>query len=130
MKLVVSEDGSGLARELWASREQIASSILSYPEGRAALSAARRARRLTTSSHAKAVAEFESAQRELRLLGLDRTLTRHAGELADRFGLRGYDALHLASALALVGDAVAVVSWDRQLRQAAWRSGCRVAPAL
>jgi predicted nucleic acid-binding protein len=126
---VVNEDGSDIAAELWASRQPAASSILSYPEGRAALSAARRARRFTASAYAKALSRFEAVQGELRLIGLDRASTHHAGELADRFGLRGYDAVHLATALALVGE-TAVVTWDRQLRKAASRSGCRVAPEL
>jgi predicted nucleic acid-binding protein len=41
--------------------------------------------------------------------------------------LRGYDAVHLASALAL-GDAITFVSWDRELRRAAAQSGCALAP--
>ena len=56
------------------------------------------------------------------------SLSRQAGELAEQLGLRGYDAVHLASALTL-GDATTVVTWDEELRRAAAGSGCAISPA-
>ena len=55
-------------------------------------------------------------------------LAHQAGELAERFALRGYDAVHLATALA-IGEVVTFVSWDHDLRRAATRSGRAIAPA-
>ena len=126
IKLVVAEDGSELASELWETRHPAASSILAYPEGRAALGAAQRGGRLTASAHAKAVEDFEAIQDELLLVGVDVLLTREAGDLAEQLGLRGYDAVHLASALAL-GEPTTVVTWDRDLGRAAERVGLGVA---
>lgn len=103
--------------------------MLSYPEGRAALAAARRAKRLTESAYARALADFEELQHELAVVQVDRSLARQAGELADDLGLRGYVAVHLASALTLSVNGVTVVSWDRDLTGAALASGCAVAPA-
>jgi uncharacterized protein len=126
---VVIEDGSDDAAELWETDLPAASSILSYAEGRAALAAARRRRRLAAGAHAQAAADFEDLQRELMIVGIDRRLAHRAGELADEVGLRGYDAVHLASALALGGaQAVTVVSWERELSRAAAQCGCAVAP--
>jgi len=117
-----------LVAELWATSHRAASSILSYPEGRAALAAARRGERLGADGHSRAREELESLQSELLLVGVDGPLARHAGQLADEFALRGYDAVHLASALAL-GSATTLISWDRDLKRAAMQSGCAVAPA-
>jgi uncharacterized protein len=103
------------------------SSILSYPEGRAALAAARRGARLTIAAHAHALESFESLHDELSLIGIDVQLARAAGELAEKSALRGYEAVHLASALS-AGDAVTLVSWDEDLRLAAARNGCALAP--
>jgi predicted nucleic acid-binding protein len=125
---VIVEDGSELVAELWSTRHQAASSVLSYPEGRAALAAARRGARLSVKGHSRARAEFESLQSELLLVGIDVSLARQAGQLTDEFALRGYDAVHLASALA-VGGATTLISWDQNLRRAATQSGCAVAPA-
>jgi uncharacterized protein len=67
-------------------------------------------------------------QNELLLVGVDAPLAREAGDLAEQLGLRGYDAIHLASALAL-GEATTVVTWDEELRRAAAGAGCATAPA-
>ena len=71
IKLVVAEDGSDLVAELWETRHPAASSILAYPEGRAALAAAQRGGRLTAADHVKAVEDFETIQDELVLIGVD-----------------------------------------------------------
>jgi uncharacterized protein len=117
-----------MVAELWGTRLRAASSILCYPEGRAALAAARRGRRLGATEHGRARKEFESLQSELALVGIDGALARRAGELAEKLELRGYDAVHLASALALGADTT-LVTWDKDLKRAAARSGCAVAPA-
>ena len=127
MKLVIVEVGSELVAELWDAPVEAAAGILCYPEGRAAPAAARRGGRLSSSAYGRACEEFESLQSELLLVGIDQPLAREAGELAERHGLRGYDAVHLASALAL-GAGTTLVSWDEDLRRAAAQSGCPVAP--
>ena len=66
-------------------------------------------------------------QSELALVGIDGRLARGAGELAEEHKLRGYDAVHLASALALGSD-ITLVTWDEDLRRAAAQRGCAVAP--
>ncbi len=112
---------------MWAAPVDGAASLLSYPEGRAALAAARRGGRLSVTGHSRALQQFEALQSELLLVGIDRTLARQAGTLAEELGLRGYDAVHLASALAL-GSTTTLVSWDEDLRRAAAESGCGLAP--
>jgi predicted nucleic acid-binding protein len=127
VKLLVVEEGSDAAAELWNSAQPVAASILIYPEGRAALAAARRGGRLTKTGHARALAEFEDLRRDLISVGVDDDLARRAGELAEDLGLRGYDAVHLATALELGDEDVAVVTWDADLRRATERVGLVVA---
>ena len=62
--------------------------------------------------------------------GARRRCDRCAGELADERALRGYDAVHLASALALGPGETVLVTWDRDLGNAAVGAGLAVAPAL
>lgn len=57
---------------------------------------------------------------------MDAALARKSGELAERLGLRGYDAVHLASALALGDGEVALITWDLDLRAAAENMGLGV----
>jgi predicted nucleic acid-binding protein len=101
---------------------------LSYPEGCAALAAAKRNKRLAIKTHARARAEFESLHREMLVVGIDQQLAGHAGDLADTFDLCGYDAVHLATALELSTD-ITLVTWDADLRRAAAQAGCGIAPA-
>jgi predicted nucleic acid-binding protein len=62
-------------------------------------------------------------QRELVQVGVDDALAHDAGELAEALALRGYDAVHLASALALGDEEVALITWDGDLSSAAERMG-------
>lgn len=127
MKLVVAEDGSDLAAELWGSAYPAASSILAYPEGRAALAAARRMDRLGKKAHQEAREAFEELFGELVAIGVDEALAARAGGHAEDMGLRGYDAIHLATALELGDEEVVLVTWDRDLARAAGRVGLGIA---
>ena len=124
---MVVEDGSELAAELWGSAYPAASSILAYPEGRAALAAARRLDRLGADEHRKALADFEELYADLATIGVDHQLAVRAGEHAEDLGLRGYDSVHLATALELGDDEVVVVTWDRDLARATEEIGLGVA---
>jgi predicted nucleic acid-binding protein len=126
VKLVVVEDGSELAAELWGSAFPAASSILAYPEGRAVLAAARRLDRLRADEHRKALADFEELYPELAAIGVDQELAVRAGEYAEDLGLRGYDSVHLATALELGDDEVVMVTWDGNLARATEEVGLGV----
>lgn len=108
---------------LWGSVHPAASNMLSYPEGRAALAAARRQGRLGEDEHAQALAAFEELQADLVTVGVDSGLARRAGKHAEDLGLRVYDAVHLATALELSDEEVVVVTWDRALARAAEQVG-------
>ena len=127
IKLIVVEPGSDLAAELWEGDYSAVSSILSYPEGRAALAAARRQDRLAMDEHAEALAAFEELQAGLITIGVDSNLACIAGEQAEDLGLRGYDAIHLATALALGDEEVVIVTWDRDLARATGQVGLGLA---
>lgn len=124
---MVIEDGSELAAGLWDSAYPAASSILAYPEGRAALAAARRLGRLEEEGHREALASFEGLYAELTTVGVDRELAARAGGHAEDLGLRGYDAVHLATALELGDEETVLVTWDRDLVRAAERIGLGIA---
>jgi hypothetical protein len=123
------EDGSELASELWSTSHPAAASMLVHPEGRAALAAARRNGRLGKREHARALAGFEDLVSDLALIGVDEPLARSAGDLAEEFELRGCDAVHLATALALGKSAVTLVTWDGDLADAAVEARLPISPA-
>lgn len=122
------EPGSLLAAELWDRAETVVSSQLVYPEARAAAAATRRERRITSATLRRAVDRIDELCAELDVIGLDTGLAHTAGELADAHGLRGYDAVHLATALSIDVNSMLLATWDGDLARAAVAAGCSVSP--
>jgi uncharacterized protein len=60
-------------------------------------------------------------------VGVDQELAARAGEYAEDLGLRGYDSVHLATALELGDEEIVMVTWDRDLALATERVGLGVA---
>jgi predicted nucleic acid-binding protein len=129
IKLVLVEPGSEIAVDLWTGAPRAASSILVYPEGRAALAAARRSGRLEGSLYGRTLAKFERTCQQMLWIQVDELVATSAGEGASTFGLRGADAVHLATALELADQEVTFVTWDRDLADAATSAGLPVAGA-
>jgi predicted nucleic acid-binding protein len=71
--------------------------------------------------------DFEDLYGDLAIVGIDQDLAVRAGQCAEDLGLRGYDSVHLATALELGDDEVVMVTWDRDLARAAERVGLGVA---
>jgi predicted nucleic acid-binding protein len=63
-----------------------------------------------------------------RTVELTETITAHAGHLASRDALRGADAVHIASLLAVGAAETLFAAWDQQLRTGAKAAGVRLAP--
>ena len=129
MKLVVAEEGSDVADELWDAAELKISNELVYPEARAALAAAARAGRIDPRGLRRAVSDLDEATSSMSLAGVDETLARYAGRLAEEYALRAHDAVHLATALSGADRDLVMVTWDGELADAARRCGHAVAPA-
>jgi predicted nucleic acid-binding protein len=109
--------------ETWLAADRRVSSLVLYPEARAAVGRAQRLGRIPTSRFAIARHRVEALWASLDRVDLTAELAHRAGDLADEYGLRGYDAVHLAS-LAGVGDAETVlVSADVELLDAAQAMG-------
>jgi uncharacterized protein len=104
------------------------SSRLAYPEVRAALAAAHRNHDLTTSALTAAEAAWDEYWAATRPVELTRAVERRAGDLAREHALRGSDAVHLASALAVGEPEIVVAVWDQRLHAGARALRLRVAP--
>lgn len=128
VKLVVEEDGSDLAADMWDGCDAALSSRLAYPEVRAALAVARRNHDLDEDDLATAEHAWEEYWASTRPVELSPALAHHAGELTRRHGLRGADAVHLASALAIGDPQLIVAVWDERLHAGVRASQVRVAP--
>jgi uncharacterized protein len=128
VKLVVREEGSELVAELWNGCDAAFSSRLGYPEVRAALAAATRNHALSAEDLREAERAWETFWAATRKVELSADVAQRAGTLAPSHALRGADAVHLASALAIGDDDLVVAVWDRRLHAGALSAGMLVAP--
>lgn len=128
MKLVVEEPGSAEAEALWNVADAVACSLLGRIEGHAALARARRASRLDARGLVRARRLFERHWQGCREVAVTSAVIESAVALTHRYGLRGYDSVHLASALALGTTRIVFTTWDVDLRRAAATEGLPIAP--
>ena len=128
LKLLIDEDGSDRVELIWDTADTLASVALIVVESRAALATARRGRRLSISQHQRAVDEVTSLIDEISIVEVTEDLLEHAAQLAEEESLRGYDAVHLAAALAV--EATVLSSADTDLCDAAERRGLHVSNPL
>jgi predicted nucleic acid-binding protein len=129
VKLVLFEPGWDDAGELWSGSDQVVTSPLAYAETRAAIAAASRARRISAEGVVEAKRALHARFLELDLVEVSQRVVRRAGDLAEKHGLRGFDAVHLSSAAELGLRATLLVTWDRQLARAAREEGLEIAGA-
>lgn len=131
VKLYVDEPMSQELAIAVEEAEAVATSLLAYAEARAAFARARREARLSVQAYRQVVKAFlEDWDRYVVVEVTDR-LVKDAGELAAHRALRGYDALHLASALSLreqVPSEVTFLAFDHELMRAARREALHIHP--
>lgn len=125
--LVVGEPASSTCGRLWNEATRVVSTRLIYPEARAALAQAQRMSRLTVVELEQAVDELDSIALEISYIEVLAELAASAGDLAQAHGLRGYDAVHLSSAVLVNDEELAFVTGDRELAAAARSIGISVA---
>jgi len=127
MKLYVDEPGGEGIEQLVREADVVVTSALAYPEARATLARRRRERLMTLSEAAAARDQLDADWPHFVVIALGDDVARAAGRLADTHGLRGADAVHLASFEDLVGrcpdDDVRFSSADARLNRAARRMG-------
>lgn len=125
VKVFVVETGSDAVRELVAKTGTVCTSIVAYAETRATFARLRRAGQLNPSAFASAKREFEVYWRTYLTVNVTDSLCREAGELAQHFGLRGFDGIHLASFAQITREAgiedTNFSSFDDRLNEAARR---------
>jgi predicted nucleic acid-binding protein len=129
VKLYVSEMESGTVRELVDTAEVAASSRLAYVEARAAFARKRREHGVTPKDYQNIVQDFDRDWESYFLVDVADALVKTAGHLAEKHALRGYDAIHLSSAVTLQrqGDRpVTFTCFDTRLSLAARREGLKI----
>ena len=126
--LLVREASSTHCAHLWSTADARVSSCLAQVEVAAALAQAQRMRRITAEQHRLALEHLRVLLDRLDLVQTDAALLDRAANLASEQGLRGYDAVHCASAEAVASDDLVAASGDHTLNEAWHRLGIATYP--
>lgn len=116
--LIIREPATSRCRTVWSAATGIVTSDLAYVEAHAALAQAHRLGRIRDAALDRAVAVFESLWSGIARVAVSETILRDAARLTRTHALRGYDAVHAASALASASEDFVAVSGDTALLRA------------
>lgn len=133
VKLYIEEKGSTGVRKQVRAAEHIATSMVAYPEARSALARARNKGALDEKDLRRAVRALESDMKRNVIVALSESVARMAGELAERHLLRGFDSIHIASALDLAhlsASMVGFMTFDTRQAGAAAEEGLILPPVV
>ncbi len=128
VKIVLDEADSEVARHVWDSGVSVATSRIAHAELACAVATAVRLGR-----HASRVVEDEIIdgaflRKRADFVEANEELVGSAAAIGARYGLRGMDAIHVASVLGLRAFAPLLVSWDNSQRHVARAEGIAVYP--
>ena len=131
VKRYIIERGSRETIALTSESEMTATSVVSRAEVAAAFAKAARTGVVTQEVARNAQRGFAGDWLDLVRVPVTEALVERAEGLAWEHGLRGYDAIQLASALTWresVGEEIVLATFDRQLWDASERTGLKVWP--
>ena len=100
-KLYVAEEGREAVIRAVEEASRVATSTVAYAEARAALARRNREGALSNEEHRRIVTALDEGWESCDRLAVSNAVARRAGSIAERYSLRGFDAIHLASAARL-----------------------------
>lgn len=119
--LLVDEPSSQACRRFWDDADAVVSSRMLYVETAAALAQAHRMARLNDDEYASCRRLLDQLWPQIEVAEVDESLILRAAQIAESKALRGYDAVHCASAEQLEDTDLVAASGDKRLLEA-WRT--------
>ncbi len=131
LKLYISEEGREIVAEAVKAAEVAATSAVAYAEARAGLARRLREEDFTEEEHRQAVSDLDRDWTTYERLAVSNLVAHLAGEMAEKYALRGFDAIHLASAKRLEerADEPRFLAFDDRLTDAAKAASMLVYPS-
>lgn len=126
LKLFLEEPGVDIVSGLAAAADRLHISRVGYVEGRAGLARARQLSRIAAEEYSATLGRFETTWRDLVIADVTEPLVRLAGDLTEKHILRGFDAIHLASAVTLqreLAEPITFSAFDDHLNDSAAAEG-------
>lgn len=131
VKRYINEQGSEGVRSLIRTADYLATSIISRAEMAAAFTSALRMGKIDKADYESALTKLRGDWIDYWRLAVTEEIITRADRSACEHGLRGYDAVHLASLLTWqenLGRPVILATFDHELANAAHHWGLQVVP--
>jgi predicted nucleic acid-binding protein len=129
VKLYVDETGSDKIREITHRASVISTSKIAYAEARSAFARKQKEGGFSYPILRKVVEDFNRDWESYFAIEITDGLIRSAGDLAEKYLLRGFDSIHLASAIQLRNKTRSETffsSTDQRLNQSAGKEGIAI----
>lgn len=129
VKLYIAEPGSDAVQAKVEAAPVISVARVAYVEARAGIARKYRAGELSLEEYKQIVEDVDEDWERYFIVEVSESVAKLGGELTDRHPLRGFDALHLASALFLKNRThvgISFLCFDEQLKSAAEAEGLTV----
>lgn len=130
VKRYVEEEGTTKMDALWDNATDVATSTVAFSEGIAAFSRKRREGILSKKGYSHLIIQFREEHLALILIQVTPHLNALVQALVEKYPLRGFDAIHLASAL-IIREAYQAnflfACFDKLLNNAAKEEGLIIA---
>ena len=122
VKLFMRENRDEQVETAARNATRVALPIVAYPEARSAFARKLREGVLSRADYDRIVRSLDEAWIRFDRVRVTDEVAHTAGEIAERLALRGFDAIHLASAMTLheqIEDDVYFLAFDERLMNAA-----------
>jgi len=126
VKLYVEEINSDKVRDIADRAAAVSTSKIAYAEARAAFARKQKEGGFSTAALRKVVEDFNKDWESYFVIEITDGLIRFAGDIAEKYLLRGLDSIHLASAVHLRNKTKSDIhfsSHDIRLNQSAAKEG-------
>ncbi|MHB1377456.1 MAG: type II toxin-antitoxin system VapC family toxin [Candidatus Humimicrobiaceae bacterium] len=129
VKFYISETGSQKVREIFDLSDVLATSCIAYIETISAFTRINNEKKLSDSDYKNIVLNFKKDWEDLFVLKIDNTIIKTAGRFIESYLIKGYDSIHLASAVMLskrINQIINFCCWDKKLNEAALKENMSI----
>ncbi len=122
VKMYVDEENAQRVRRAVSDATLVGTSEIAYVELRSAMARRYREGSLESTAYRRVLRDVEADWPQLFIIIVNSRLVREAGDLAEKYRLRAYGTLHLASSLSFqtgVDEPVTFACWDKALEGSA-----------
>jgi predicted nucleic acid-binding protein len=132
VKLYVEEQESPTVEEWVKSSKVTATSLVAYAEARASFARRFREKAFTSREYGRLISFFNEDWDNFLIVRVTKELVRLAGDFTEKHALKGFDSIHLSSAVTLLRELSAPIVFscaDLRLQKASQAEGL-TQPAL